>query len=241
MSDLRQPARRPFGEELRELMKERGMTFRELEAELRRTDREGRGLTNSHLVNLAQQRNPPSARAMNLVAEIFELRSGHFLEARIHAVVDRLDLRHREHEAVLAELDLIDEARRDQQHRVRTPLAARADVSPGSRCELCHHNPVETFGVGAEVLLKPHPARDGDVMLMCANCREAAAEGWGPRPKRPREAIPQPRAATFNPMGGPVDLSKIPREEFLNPEDAPNNPSIGARDSPTVADPNKAR
>jgi len=242
MSHVRRQARKPFGDALRELMKERGLTFRELEAELRRADPERRGLTNSHLVNLAQQRNPPSARAMNLVATVFSLPPGYFLEARIQAAVDRLDLRHLDLDAVLAHLDQLDAAGQDQSRPPDTPATSVRSRGPSSRCELCGYQPAREFGDGAEVLLREHPGPDDEPMTICANCRGAVLAGLHPTHSVRRGARLDPPPSADDPGdvarrspprvdygpgwvidGPPVDTSRWPREEFTEDEPPPGD------------------
>lgn len=97
-----------FGPALRALMSEHGMTFRELSDRSRQVDPTNRGLSNSHLVNLAQDRQPPSDRAMELVASVFGIHPEHFVEAQIRSITNRLDLRHNSLHSVLRQLERFD-------------------------------------------------------------------------------------------------------------------------------------
>lgn len=231
------------------------MTFRELEAEIRRTDRSKRGLSSSHLVNLAKGRDAPSDRAMTLIARVFGIERGVFVEARVQALVERTDVRRRPIEDVLAELDVIDRACADQHAPGGTSNPPSPRVRPDSFCYLCGFQPSKAFGdAAAEVLLKPHFGPDDRPMLLCANCHIAvhadlhpAYSGLpgahvqpppsidDPGPIVPRGApagssgsgLAGPPAGSsgpgWTPLGGMVDTSKWPREEFTEDEPPPHD------------------
>src|SRR5437870_3908944 len=68
----------PFGDALRELMNDRGLTYRELAQRTRRLD--GKGMTHAHINMLANGHDRPSTRAMELIAEACGVEPGYFAE-----------------------------------------------------------------------------------------------------------------------------------------------------------------
>ena len=219
------------------------MTFRELEAQIRRTDRSHRGMSSSHLVNLAKGRDAPSDRAMTLIAKVFGIERGRFIEARVQALVERTDVRRRPIEDVLAELDVIDRACADQHAPGGASDAPTRRVRPDSVCYLCGYQPSMEFGDGAvEVLLKPHFGPDDRPMLLCANCHVAVHAGLHPAysglpgariqpppstndpgPIAPGGPPPASGGPGWTPLGGMVDTSRWPREEFTDDEPPPHD------------------
>lgn len=221
-------------------MAEREMTFRELEAEIRRTDRGQRGLSSSHLVNLAKGRDAPSHRAMTLIAKVFGIEQGRFVEARVQALVERTDVRRRPIVDVLAELDVVDRACVGQHAPGGASDAPPRRVRPDSVCKLCRYQPSKEFGEGAaEVLLKPHFGPDDGPMLLCANCHVAVHAGLHPaysglpgaqiqpppstHDPGPITALARPSEPGWPPLGGMADTSKWPREEFTEDEPPPHD------------------
>jgi transcriptional regulator with XRE-family HTH domain len=79
----------PFGEALRTLMSERGLTYRSLAGITRRLD--GRGMTHAHINMLANGHDKPSIRAMELIAEACEVSPGYFAEYRLATAMRELD------------------------------------------------------------------------------------------------------------------------------------------------------
>jgi transcriptional regulator with XRE-family HTH domain len=79
----------PFGEALRTLMSERGLTYRSLAEITRRLD--GRGMTHAHINMLANGHDKPSIRAMELIAEACEVSPGYFAEYRLATAMRELD------------------------------------------------------------------------------------------------------------------------------------------------------
>jgi transcriptional regulator with XRE-family HTH domain len=79
----------PFGEALRTLMSERGLTYRSLADITRRLD--GRGMTHAHINMLANGHDKPSIRAMELIAEACEVSPRHFAEYRLATAMRELD------------------------------------------------------------------------------------------------------------------------------------------------------
>src|SRR5947208_16056582 len=91
--DRRDPADRlstkPFGESLRALMGERGLSFRELAQATRAVD--GKGMTHAHINMLANGHDRPSMRAMELVAKACNVEPEYFAEYRLAAAMRELD------------------------------------------------------------------------------------------------------------------------------------------------------
>ena len=80
---------KPFGDTLRELMRERGLTYRGLAEATRTAD--GRGITHAHINMLANGRERPSMRSMELIASACELDPGYFAEYRLASAMRELD------------------------------------------------------------------------------------------------------------------------------------------------------
>jgi len=83
----------PLTETLPALMPERGISYRALAAHTRLLDRSGNGLSHSHLVDLAASRELPSRRALELLANAFELSPDYFAEYRRAELRRQLDER----------------------------------------------------------------------------------------------------------------------------------------------------
>ena len=86
MSD---PSSKPFGEALRGLMDQRGLTYRGLAEATRQVD--GKGMTHAHINMLAIGHDRPSMRAMELIAHACGVESDHFAEYRLAAAMRELD------------------------------------------------------------------------------------------------------------------------------------------------------
>jgi transcriptional regulator with XRE-family HTH domain len=80
---------RPFGEALRALMDERGLTYRSLAEATRELD--GRGMTHAHINMLANGHDRPSMRAMELIAEVCDIQPAYFAEYRLATAMRALD------------------------------------------------------------------------------------------------------------------------------------------------------
>jgi transcriptional regulator with XRE-family HTH domain len=80
---------KPFGEALRALMDERGLTYRSLAEETRRLD--GKGMTHAHLNMLANGHDKASMRAMELIAQACEVKADYFAEHRLASAMRELD------------------------------------------------------------------------------------------------------------------------------------------------------
>ena len=79
----------PFGETLRGLMRERGLSYRALAEATRQLD--GKGITHAHINMLAKGHDRPSMRAMELLAQACRVEPGYFAEYRLAAAMRELD------------------------------------------------------------------------------------------------------------------------------------------------------
>jgi transcriptional regulator with XRE-family HTH domain len=86
---MEQSSDKPFGEALRTLMNERGLTYRSLAETTRALD--GRGMTHAHLNMLANGHDKPSMRAMELIAQACDVHPGYFAQYRLAAAMRDLD------------------------------------------------------------------------------------------------------------------------------------------------------
>jgi transcriptional regulator with XRE-family HTH domain len=80
---------KPFGDALRALMAERGLSYRGLAEATRELD--GRGMTHAHINMLANGHDKPSMRAMELIAQACDVQPNHFAEYRLAAAMRALD------------------------------------------------------------------------------------------------------------------------------------------------------
>jgi transcriptional regulator with XRE-family HTH domain len=80
---------KPFGEALRALMDARGLSYRSLAEATRELD--GRGMTHAHINMLANGRDKPSMRAMELIAKACSVAPDYFAEYRLAAAMRELD------------------------------------------------------------------------------------------------------------------------------------------------------
>jgi transcriptional regulator with XRE-family HTH domain len=80
---------KPFGEALRTLMDERGLTYRSLAETTRGLD--GKGMSHAHLNMLANGHEKPSVRAMTLIAQVCEVQPAYFAQYRLAAAMRELD------------------------------------------------------------------------------------------------------------------------------------------------------
>ena len=79
----------PFGDALRALMKQRGLSYRGLAEATREID--GKGMTHAHINMLANGHDRPSMRAMELIAHACGVRPAHFAEYRLAEAMRELD------------------------------------------------------------------------------------------------------------------------------------------------------
>ncbi len=80
---------KPFGDALRALMAERGLSYRAL-AELTR-GLDGKGMTHAHINMLANGHDKPSMRAMELIAQACDTEPDYFAEYRLATAMRALD------------------------------------------------------------------------------------------------------------------------------------------------------
>jgi transcriptional regulator with XRE-family HTH domain len=80
---------KPFGDALRELMNDQGLTYRELAQRTRQLD--GKGMTHAHINMLANGHDRPSTRAMELIAEACGVEPDYFAEYRLTLAMRELD------------------------------------------------------------------------------------------------------------------------------------------------------
>ena len=80
---------KPFGDALRALMKERGLTYRGLAEATRELDT--KGLTHAHINMLANGHDKPSMRAMELIAHACGVEADYFAEYRLATAMRELD------------------------------------------------------------------------------------------------------------------------------------------------------
>jgi len=80
---------KPFGDALRVLMDERGLSYRGLAEATRELD--GRGMTHAHINMLANGHDKPSLRAMELIATACQIDPKYFAEYRLAMAMRELD------------------------------------------------------------------------------------------------------------------------------------------------------
>ena len=115
---------RPFGDALRALMTERGMTYRSLAEATRELD--GRGMTHAHINMLANGHDKPSRRAMELIAQACDVDPMYFAEYRLAAAMRELDPAEVGLERALENLNARLGARRSSAARRRTIRQTRS-------------------------------------------------------------------------------------------------------------------
>jgi transcriptional regulator with XRE-family HTH domain len=127
----------PFGKALRELMRERELTFRRLEDLTRERDPEGRGFRNGYLSQLANGNTKASVRGMELIAVALGLDPRYFVEYRAEIYRGFLDRDRVPAQQLSARLDALDDRVRGREPRTRArePLdyllfGDRDDLSP---------------------------------------------------------------------------------------------------------------
>jgi len=80
---------KPFGDALRALMSERGLSYRGLAEATRELD--GKGMTHAHINMLANGHDKPSMRAMELIARACQTEPDYFAEYRLATAMRLLD------------------------------------------------------------------------------------------------------------------------------------------------------
>ncbi len=118
----------PFGDALRALMDERGLSYRGLAEEIRRID--GRGITHAHLNMLANGHDKPSMRAMELIAAACSISPEYFAEYRLAIAMRELDPEVVGLEQALQNLNARLVARRRAGAKARGARAPRAQPRP---------------------------------------------------------------------------------------------------------------
>ena len=118
----------PFGEALRALMDERGLTFRGLAERTRELD--GKGMTHAHLNMLANGHDKPSLRAMELIARACEVRPDYFAEYRLAVAMRELDPTEVGLERALQNLNARMRERRTPGAKARPPRTRQARPRP---------------------------------------------------------------------------------------------------------------
>ena len=89
MGDSAQPSDEPFGKALRARMDARGLSYRALAQATREID--GKGMTHAHINMLANGRDKPSLRAMELLAVACGVEPEYFAEYRLAIAMRELD------------------------------------------------------------------------------------------------------------------------------------------------------
>jgi transcriptional regulator with XRE-family HTH domain len=115
-----------FGEALRDLMDERGLTYRGLAQVTQEVD--GKGMTHAHINMLANGHEKPSLRAMELIAKALEVQPEHFANYRLALAMRELDPAEVGLEQALENLNARLEASRTRGARAR--LAPRPLARP---------------------------------------------------------------------------------------------------------------
>ncbi len=118
----------PFGDALRALMKERGLSYRGLAEATREID--GKGMTHAHINMLANGHDRPSMRAMELIADACGVRPAHFAEYRLAQAMRELDPAEVGLERALENLNARLGAQRASDARSRTRRAPKAKPHP---------------------------------------------------------------------------------------------------------------
>ena len=130
----------PFGEALRELMKERSLTFRRLEDLTRERDPGGHGFRNGYLSQLANANTKVSVRGMELIALALDVDPRYFIEYRAEIYRRFLDRDRVPADVLSARLDALDDRAHGRKPRTRAlePLdyllfGDRGELSPELR------------------------------------------------------------------------------------------------------------
>ena len=119
---------KPFGDALRVLMDERGLTFRGLAQAIGEFD--AKGITHAHINMLANGHDKPSIRAMGLIARACGVEPDYFAEYRLAAAMRELDPDEVGLEQALENLNERLAARRRSAAKPRSTLEPRARPRP---------------------------------------------------------------------------------------------------------------
>jgi transcriptional regulator with XRE-family HTH domain len=128
MESMSRTSESPFGDALRALMHERGLTYRGLSDAIRPID--GKGITHAHINMLANGHDKPSMRAMELIAQACEVEPNYFAEYRLAVAMRELDPSEVGLEQALQNLNARLGARRTSGSRGRPAPAPRAQPRP---------------------------------------------------------------------------------------------------------------
>ena len=121
---MSRPSNKRFGDALRELMRDRGLTYRSLSSATRELD--GKGVTHAHINMLANGHDKPSMRAMELIAQACGVAPDYFAEYRLAVAMRGLDPAEVGLEQALENLNASLAAKRTaaaKQPRAQTPRA----------------------------------------------------------------------------------------------------------------------
>jgi transcriptional regulator with XRE-family HTH domain len=121
---------KPFGESLRSLMRERGLTYRALAEAIGTLDE--RGMTHAHINMLANGHDRPSIRAMELIARACGMDPNYFAEYRLAVAMRELDPEEVGLDQALANLNARLGSRRRSGAKARQAPAPRARPHPTS-------------------------------------------------------------------------------------------------------------
>jgi len=176
----------PFSDALRILMTERELTFRALAQEFARRDPERRGLSHSHLANLAKGTDLPSERAVELATKVFDRPPYYFLETRLAAARDRIDPEKNGYEGAKAELGVLQQS---HPYYPQCPPQRAPSAGKGGRCQFCGYEPAKHFvDDDADTLLETHQGHWwGQAVRLCPTCHAAEHLGLR-RPHKPTDA-----------------------------------------------------
>ena len=119
---------KPFGESLRLLMRERGLTYRGLADVIGALDE--RGMTHAHINMLANGHDRPSIRAMELIARACGVDPNYFAEYRLSIAMRELDPEEVGLDRALQNLNARLGSRRGSRARVRPAPRPRARPRP---------------------------------------------------------------------------------------------------------------
>jgi transcriptional regulator with XRE-family HTH domain len=117
-----------FGDALRQLMGERGLSYRGLAAATRELD--GKGVTHAHINMLANGHDKPSMRAMELIAQACGVQPTFFAEYRLALAMKALDPEEVGLEQALANLNASLGAQRKSGARARKDQPRQVRLRP---------------------------------------------------------------------------------------------------------------
>jgi transcriptional regulator with XRE-family HTH domain len=119
---------KPFGDALRALMRERGLSYRALAEATVALD--GKGIGHAHINMLANHHDRPSLRAMELIARACDVDPAYFAQYRLAVAMRELDPAEVGLEQALENLNARLGAQRSHGATEPKPLAPRAAPRP---------------------------------------------------------------------------------------------------------------